>query len=93
MLLSGQMSLDLLILHRVECGPLLAFRMTFPYTPRSNPCKTRVPMLLMDNAGSDRLLVCLDLLLFEIQFPFDLVQHFIIDATLIAQLDDCGSLG
>jgi hypothetical protein len=44
-------------------------------------------------AGSDRLQVCLDLLLLEIEFAFDLVQHFIVDASLIAQLYDCGSLG
>ncbi len=37
--------------------------------------------------------VCLDLLLLQIQFPFDLVQHLVVNASLVAESDDGCSFG
>ncbi len=42
----------------------------------------------MTSAGSDRLQVSLDLLLLQIQFAFDLAQHLVVDASLVAEADD-----
>lgn len=65
----------------------------FPHPPRSTPSETILHTLFMVSAGPDLLQICLDLLLLEIQFAFDLPQHFIVDATLIAQSDHSSSLG
>jgi hypothetical protein len=44
-------------------------------------------------AGPYRLQVRLEPLLLQIKFPFDLAQHFIVDASPVAQSDHGSSLG
>ena len=93
MLLSGQVNLDLLFLHQVECGPLLPVYGFPAQFPIKHLVKRTFVLLFMTSAEPDRLQVSLDLLLLEIQFAFDLPQHLVVDTSLVAQLNDCGSLG
>ena len=47
----------------------------------------------MTSAGPARLQVCLDVLLLQIQFAFDLAQHLVVDAPLVAQSNNSSSFG